>query len=236
MSDEQTSRAQTSRAQTSKAQTRETANSTASESLGFAMFDLRLDPSSLSGTEITGARVAFGISGALAVVLGVLVLAWPEATLALVALLLGLYFLVTGIVRVVRGIAMSGAPGGRVLGILLGVLLLVAGIVAIRNPLDSLIVLGLVIGISWIVEGVAALVETAPDSSRWFGTLLGAVSVVAGIVVLFSPLESLGVLVILGGVFLILSGAVQLMEAFTFGRQARAAAATKTKPTSRDTD
>ncbi|MFC5931005.1 HdeD family acid-resistance protein [Cryobacterium melibiosiphilum] len=209
------------------------------------MLDLRLDPARLSTTEVTGARLAFGISGVLAVVMGVLVLAWPEATLAVAALLFGLYFLVSGALRIVRGVAMSGSLGGRVLGILFGVLLVIAGIVTIRNPLNSLVVLGLVIGISWIVEGVAALVETAPDSSRWFGTLLAAVSVVAGIVVLVAPLESLGVLVILGGVFLIVSGAVQLLEALTFGRQARAAtrsgataaATSPAKPVvSRDTD
>ncbi|TFD51566.1 hypothetical protein E3T55_07555 [Cryobacterium frigoriphilum] len=205
-----------------------------------ALVDLRLDPSSLSKSEVTGARIAFAVSGFLALVLGVLVLAWPEVTLAAVALLFGLYFVASGVVRIVRGIAMSGTLGSRVLAILFGVLLLVAGIITIRNPLNSLLVLGLLIGLCWIVEGVAALVETAPDSSRWFGTLLGAVSVVAGIVVLVAPLESLGVLVILGGVFLVLSGSVQLMEAFTFGREARAQTekvpTTTAAPVSRDTD
>ena len=204
---------------------------------GFSLFELRLDPAALSTTEITGARAAFFVSGMMAIVRGVLALAWPEPTLALIALLFGLYFLVSGVVRIVRGITMSGAIGCRVLSILLGTPLMIAGIVAIRNPLDSLVVLGLVIGISWIVEGVAALVETAPDSSRWFGTLLGVVSVIADIVVLSAPLEYLGVLVLLGGVFSIVSGAVQLMEGFTFGRQASTASSPATPPpASRVTD
>ena len=69
-------------------------------------------------------------------------------------------------------------------------------------------------------EGVAALVETAPDASKWFGTLFGAISVVAGISILLSPVGSLAVLVLVGGVFLIISGASQIMMAVTFGRRA----------------
>ena len=104
------------------------------------------------------------------------------------------------------------------MNILLDVLLIVGGIVAIRNPLDTLAVLGMLIGISWIVEGVAGLVDTAPDSSRWFGTVFGAIAVVTGVVVLFSPVESVTILVTIGGVFLVLSGIIQLAQAFMFGQ------------------
>jgi len=190
-----------------------------------AVFDLTIDPRNLSKSEVTTIRTAMAIGGVVAVILGVMILVWPGATLSVIAVLFGLYFLVGGIARIVRGIAMAGGSAGvRVLNILLGVLLLVAGIVAIRNPIGSLAVLGMVIGISWLIEGVAALVETASDSSRWFGILFAVISIVAGIVVLLSPVNSLGVLVIVGGVFLIVSGLVQLVMSFTIGRGARTAA------------
>lgn len=202
--------------------------------------DLRLDPSTMSQPEITGARIAFAVSGLLALVLGTLILAWPEVPLAAVALLFGLYFVGSGVVRIVRSVTASGPLSSRVLSLLFGVLLLIAGIATIRNPMNSLLVLGLLIGLCWIVEGVTALVETAPDSSQWCGTLLCVISIAAGIVVLFAPLESLGVLVIVGGAALILSGVVQLVEAFAFGREARAASVKiPTVPAaraSRDTD
>jgi uncharacterized membrane protein HdeD (DUF308 family) len=187
-----------------------------------AVFDLTIDPRNLSKSEVTTIRTAMAIGGVVAVILGVMILVWPGATVSVIAVLFGLYFLVGGIARIVRGIAMAGGSVGvRVLNILLGVLLLVAGIVAIRNPIGSLAVLGMVIGISWLIEGVAALVETASDSSRWFGILFAVISIVAGIVVLLSPVDSLGVLVIVGGVFLIVSGLVQLVMSFTLGRGAR---------------
>jgi uncharacterized membrane protein HdeD (DUF308 family) len=187
------------------------------------VFDLTIDPRVLSKSEIRGVRLAIGGSGVLAMVLGGLVLAWPSATVALLGVLFGLYFLISGIVHLARGLFTRGAAGGsRVLNILLGVLLGIGGIVAIRNPLNSLAVLGMLIGISWIVEGVAGLVETAPDSSRWFGTIFGAVAIVAGTVVLLSPVESVSALVIIGGVFMVLSGIFQLIQAFKLGRGRRA--------------
>ncbi|TFD48100.1 hypothetical protein E3T33_01870 [Cryobacterium sp. TMT1-2-1] len=121
-----------------------------------------------------------------------------------------------------RGIFTGGAGvGGRVLSILLGVFLAIAGIIAIRNPLSSLALLTMVIGISWIIEGVVGLVETSHDSSRWFGWLFGIVAIVAGTVLLLTPIESLGVLVWIGGTFLVGSGVIQLVQAFTFGKRAR---------------
>ena len=188
-------------------------------------FDLMIDPTRLSKSELTTMRTAMAVGGVVAIVLGVMILVWPGATLNVVAVLFGLYFLIGGIARIVRGIVMVGGSAGvRVLNILLGVLLLVAGVIGIRNPIGTIAVLGMVIGISWLIEGVAALVETSTDSSRWFGILFAVISIVAGIVVLLSPVNSLGVLVIVGGVFLIVSGLVQLVMSFTIGRGARTAA------------
>lgn len=170
-------------------------------------YDLSLDSRSLSKSAFAGVRLAIAGSGLLALVVGILILVWPGSIVAVLGVLFGLYFLISGIAHMARGLfTKSAAGGGRILNILLGVLLVVGGIVAIRNPLNFLAVLGMLIGISWIVEGVAALIETAPDSSRWFGTVFGAIAIVAGVAVLFSPVESVTILVVIGGVFLVLSG------------------------------
>ncbi|WP_181397252.1 HdeD family acid-resistance protein [Cryobacterium arcticum] len=178
----------------------------------------------MSSREITGVRVAFAVSALIAIGLGTILLVWTTATLSVIAVLFGLYFLVSGALRIVRGIGSTGsAAGGRVLNIVFGLIMVIVGIIAMRNPDGSLAVLGLVIGISWIVEGIAALVEYSVDSSRWFGILFGVVAIIAGVIVLFAPVETLGVLVTIGGIMLIISGLVQLVRAFTFGRGNRAA-------------
>ncbi|WP_130177511.1 HdeD family acid-resistance protein [Cryobacterium sp. SO1] len=184
-----------------------------------AVFAISVDPRQLTPREISGIRVAFAVSGVVAIAIGTILLVWTEATLSVIAVLFGLYFVISGVIRIVRGAASTGSSaGGRVLNIVLGVLVLILGILAIRNPEGSLAVLGLLVGIVWIVEGVAALVEYTTDSSRWPGIVLGVVSVLAGVIVLFAPVATFGVLVTIGGIMLIVSGLVQLVRAFTFGR------------------
>ncbi|MET0975408.1 MAG: DUF308 domain-containing protein [Leifsonia sp.] len=185
--------------------------------LGF-----EIDPSRLSKNEVNGIRVALGISAVVALVVGILVLVWPEKTAGLLAILFGIYFLIIGVVRLAKGIFSRGISGGsRVLNILLGLLLLIAGIFALRNLETTVAFLGVIIGVAWIIEGVAALVESASDSSRWPGIVFGIISIIAGIVVLFLPQESVTVLIWVGGIFLVIAGLVQLVQAFTFGRQAK---------------
>lgn len=207
-------------AQNSPAQNRPTRQSAANQS---AVFGLALDPRNLSAKEITGLRVAFAVSALVAIGIGTILLVWTDATLTVIAVLFGLYFVISGVGRIVRGVASVGvSTGGRVLNIVLGVLVGILGILALRNPEGSLAVLGLVVGIVWIVDGVAALVEYSTDSSRWPGILLGVIGVIAGVVVLFAPVETIGVLVTIGGIMLIVSGLVQLVRALTFGRGATA--------------
>lgn len=179
---------------------------------------LSLDTSELSSRTIKAVRTGFGISGAVSLVLGLLVLFWPEATLSVIAFFFGLYFLISGAVRVVNGIVSPMSGGLRVLSIVVGLLLFILGVAAIRNPVPSLAVLGMVVGIAWIIEGIMALTETESGGSRWYAITFGVLSIIAGIVVLFLPVESLAALVIFGGIFLVVLGVVQVVRAITFGR------------------
>lgn len=191
-------------------------NSTRTQSV---VVGLAMDPRNLTAREISGIRVAFAVSALVAIGIGAVLLVWTEATLTVIAVLFGLYFIVSGVVRIIRGVASTGVgAGGRVLNIVFGVLVVILGILALRNPEGSLAILGLLVGIVWIVDGVAALVEYTTDSSRWPGILLGVVGVLAGVIVLFAPVETIGVLVTIGGIMLVISGLVQLVRAFTFGR------------------
>lgn len=168
-------------------------------------------------------KVALWIGAVLSVLVGVLVLVWPGSTLELVAFLFGLYFFVVGLMRIFVGIINGTlSPGVRVLSVILGVLLLVAGVIALRNPFASLTVLGLVIGFSWVFEGVLALTQTVNDSSKWYGTLLGVLSIVAGIVFLLSPIPSLAVLTVFAAWTFIVLGIFQAASAITLGRTPKA--------------
>lgn len=183
-------------------------------------FALRVDTTELSRPVLRGIRLALAISGIVAVILGVTVLVAPARSLAVVAVLFGIYFIVIGIIRVISGIVASGAGGAnRVLNIVLGILVFALGVVSVRNPALTIALLAVLVGVAWVIEGIAALVSTAPDTSRWFGVLFGIVSIIAGITVLVTPLLSAVLLATIGGFFLLAAGIVQLVQAVLFGRR-----------------
>lgn len=183
------------------------------------VFELSLDPRHLTKNAINAVRASLGLMGVVGVILGVMVLIWPGATLIGVGILFGLYFLVSGIIRAGVGIFARGLSGGiRALDIILGVLLIVGGVVAIKNVALTLVLLTAVIGIGWIIEGIVALVESGGSESKGLTIVLGIVSVLAGFVLLVLPVQSIAFMVIYGGIALLILGIVQIVRAFTFGR------------------
>lgn len=188
-----------------------------------AQFDLGLDVEKLTRSAINGIRIAFGVSGVAALILGIVLLIQPARTLAAVAMLLGIYFLISGVVRLAMGIFSRGISGGlRTLDILFGVLLIVAGVIALKNIAAStaalLILIVAVIGIGWIIEGVLAIVESRGARSTGWAITFGIVSIIAGIVVLAIPGWTALWLVTVSGILLIVLGVIGIIRAFTFGR------------------
>lgn len=185
--------------------------------------EFSLDAKKLSKSAINAIRVAFGVSGAVALILGIVLLVWPERTLSIVAILLGINFLIVGIVRLALSIFTAGVSAGlRVLNILFGVLLVILGIVAIKNSAAAaellVLVVVVVIGIGWIVEGVLALVESGKAQSRGWAITFGIISILAGIVVLVLPEASAFWLMLITGIALVVLGIVGIARAFTFGK------------------
>ncbi|HXH35026.1 MAG TPA: DUF308 domain-containing protein [Plantibacter sp.] len=183
-----------------------------------------LNSAKLSASQIRGIRWAFAIGGILTIALGIFLLAAPKASLVAVAWIFAIYFLIAGIARITRGIVAKDLGGAwRVLTIVFGVLLLLAGVYIFIDPLLGIGALVFVIGISWIIEGVASLFDASPDVSRWITVLYGVISVVAGIFVLANPVLAAFTLLLVTAFFLIAAGVVEIVQAITFGKQAKKA-------------
>ncbi|RST18056.1 HdeD family acid-resistance protein [Streptomyces sp. WAC05374] len=144
-------------------------------------------------------------SAAATLVAGVVILVWPEGTLHVVAVVLGLYLLATGAFHFVAVFARKGHE--RLSGLLLAVLYVLAGVLCLRNPLQTIAALSLIVGAVWLVSGMLTLYAalTAEDLPHR-GVVLGAalLGVVAGIVVLALPAESARALTRLLGLWLVL--------------------------------
>ena len=156
-------------------------------------------------------------NGAVMLLIGIGVLVWPGASLLVVSWLFAITLLVNGIVSILRSIADSDASGGRrVLYGLLGALSLLAGVLCLRSPLQTLAAIALLIGSWWIVSGVLTLigaVSGSTEGSRAWAAVLGVLSVIAGFVVLLQPGISLVALQFTLGIALIILGIVVMVEA-----------------------
>ncbi|WP_269939591.1 HdeD family acid-resistance protein [Arthrobacter sp. HY1533] len=194
-----------------------------------ATFDIfALDPHKLTEKAVKWLRIAFAVSGAVALILGIVLLLWPSKTMAVVAVFLGINFLITGAIKVAVGIfSHSISAGMRILDILLGLFVLVAGIIAIRNSAATgeilVIFTVIMIGIGWIFEGIIAMAEAGKGPSRTWAIVFGILSVLAGIVVLVVPVWTAAWLLLMTAIMLIVLGVVGIVRAFTFGRKLFAA-------------
>src|SRR3954449_1480395 len=88
------------------------------------------------------------VSGVVSVVIGVLVLVYPDPSLKLLGVFLGIDLLLVAVVLIVRGARDQMEP---LVAWLLGTLALIAGLLLIRNPGRSLTVLALAFAV-WLAR------------------------------------------------------------------------------------
>ncbi|ATD72486.1 MULTISPECIES: HdeD family acid-resistance protein [Gordonia] len=158
--------------------------------------------------ELIGAvRTALIVTSIVGIVLGVVVIVWPGPTIVVVAILFAISLIIAGIFRIYQAFAASFlSTGVRVLLGVVGVIVLLAGIIALFSPGDAIWLLAVFIGIGWIFQGVAdlyAAVTKSGHSPTWFLILSGIVAVIAGIVMIILPVFSLQVLAWVGGIMLV---------------------------------
>jgi uncharacterized membrane protein HdeD (DUF308 family) len=172
-------------------------------------------------SAINGIRTALGVGGVLAIVVGILILAWPGKTAMVVTAIIAFYAIAAGLVYAGLGIFTRERSGWSRIGhIALGVLFVIAGIVAFFNLSQTTawlaVFLGILVGIMWIVEGIVSLSTLGDARSKVWSIIFAIISIIAGIVLLFSPLWGAGVLWLLLGIALIVLGIINVVRAFTY--------------------
>lgn len=157
------------------------------------------------------------VQGVLAVILGIIALAQPGATLITLAIFFGIWMIVDGIGLVIQAIADSaGDTIDRVLIGLFGVLGIVVGGIVAWNPFTGVEALALLVAVWFIVAGIREIVFAArirkEIEGEWVLIVGGVLSVIFGILALVMPVLALGAfiyLVAIGalvfGIFLILA-------------------------------
>jgi len=160
--------------------------------------------------------------GIVTLILGIIVAAHPTGSLNVIAVLLGILLIISGIFHLIR-VFDTSEPHRVWLGIA-GLLFIVAGVILIRHLHLTRALIGLFIGITWIIQGVVALIAGISGGSRegrgWW-IAFGVISIIAGIVVTATPASSLSVLAILFGIWFIVMGIFEIIGAFMIRRALR---------------
>ena len=165
--------------------------------------------------EHWGLVMAYGV---ISLGLGLTLAVWPDETLKVVAILIGIQFLVSGLVRIIGAIAATRLDTAvRVLLAVTGAIAFIVGLLCLRDPLQTLLAITLILGVWWVASGlidiVGAFISPVPGRRSW-DIFSGVVSVIAGGFLLVDPHLSLGVLVLVTCLWLIVTGAVAIVTAW----------------------
>jgi len=152
--------------------------------------------------------------GAVTTALGILLTFHPTGTLSLVMMLIGIGIVLGGALSLIAALNPDDAHRG--LHAVGGIVQVIVGVLLIRHLKWDYAIIGLVIGIGWIIQGIAALAAGALGAarSRLWAVLFGAISLIAGIVVVATPIHSTKTLAILLGIWFLILGVVQVMSGF----------------------
>jgi len=162
------------------------------------------------------------ITGLLGVAFGIAVLVWPDVTLRVMAALAGIWLFLAGLARTIGAFL----PGGgdivrRVFSGIVGIILLIAGVICLRDVITRLALLALIFAISWILTGLTAVLVGAQSSGgeRVVLIVVGLLALAAGLVFVFAPDLSLTALVLLTGISSLVVGASEVVLALVLRRQ-----------------
>ncbi|MEV6246905.1 HdeD family acid-resistance protein [Streptomyces sp. NPDC051742] len=164
------------------------------------------------------------VAGIASLVLGVLVLVWPGASLVVAGALFGLYLLFSGVMQLVAAFGTHASTALRVMAFISGAFSILLGLLCFRGAMQSVLLLALWIGIGWLFRGITQTIAAASDPTipaRGWQVFLGIVNALAGVVLIVSPLESAAVLALLGGIWLVAVGAVEIVTAFRVRTRAK---------------
>ncbi len=149
--------------------------------------------------------------GVLALALGILVMTYPNLTLRVLVVLLGIFWIVEGIVTLIGGFMSLKNHG--LWAVFFGALSIVAGVVALRAPNAALAVIAIFLAFWFIVSGFFRifgsydLAKSEIEGTGWGWMLVsGIISILAGFVLFAQPLAGIHVLTWAIGLWAVVEG------------------------------
>jgi uncharacterized membrane protein HdeD (DUF308 family) len=152
--------------------------------------------------------------GILAIVAGIVAIAWPGVTVLALVIMFAVFVFVDALLQALRAFS-SDAPGPVVGHLVLAAVDILAGVVALAWPRASALVVVLVIAI-WAFAGgfweiIAAFGSDETSGSRAMLIIGGLLSVIFGVVLFTRPGLGVAALALLFGLFAVMDGVAQVI-------------------------
>jgi uncharacterized membrane protein HdeD (DUF308 family) len=165
-------------------------------------------------------------SGILSLILGIVVLSWPGISVLVAAVVFGVYLVMAGIAQVIFAFSLPVSAGTRILLFISGAASLILAVLAFRHFGEgyAVLLLAIWIGIGFIFRGVATTVSAISDPTlpgRGWSILVGVMSLIAGLVVMAWPFQSIITLAIVVGIWFVVIGAFEIVSAFGIHRASK---------------
>lgn len=154
------------------------------------------------------------IEGIALIILGLLFITNTAATTLIFIQVLGIYWLIKGILSIVSIFIDSSQWGWK---LLIGIVGILAGIIILQHPLWSPVVVGstlvIILGIQGLIIGVVEVIQ-AFQGAGWGSAILGVLSIIIGIWLLANIGAATLALPWAVGILAIVGGIVAIVAAF----------------------
>jgi uncharacterized membrane protein HdeD (DUF308 family) len=161
--------------------------------------------------------------GIASVIVGIIALVWPGATIVVLAILMAIWLIVTGIFQIIRGFSRGLSGGMRALLFIGGLLSLILGLIAISGAFRAVEILAIFIGIAFLFRGFGSLFLSGEQKEgRGWNIFGGIIMLIGGLVILLWPAISLVTLAWVAGIWLIVGGIFEIIAAFRLRSAAKA--------------
>jgi uncharacterized membrane protein HdeD (DUF308 family) len=160
--------------------------------------------------------------GVVSVLSGIFLGVRPRASIDGITVIVGLFLITNGLVRMVAAMADGQGPVlTRAVISLLGAVSMAIGVLFLRDTGRSVSTVASLVGLAWVVGGVLELVSTSSrqgvEGNR-FRLSLALLAVVAGLVTLVVPSLTLVTLATITAVWLVVYGVLQIVTALVLRR------------------
>jgi len=157
----------------------------------------------------------FLLQGLAGILLGVMLITAPGATLVVLATFLGFYWLITGVLALVRVFADRSVPW--LWSLLVGIVGILAGIFVVRHPLLAaltvLTALVIILGVQGLVMGMLEIISGCKGGGLG-SFVLGVINVLVELLLLGSPVAAALAVPVVFGALLLVQGVGLILWAF----------------------